>query len=209
MTYLRGFKIPDLNLTTIVRTLIFSVMIMSAESSWGQKDDGAKTFPLDNFYAEIKPQPRSFLKNIKFSFSTGYGNTFFSHNLAGFGVYQATGKPPSIFVATGPPTIRIANWVNQGGTDSSPFQATAFTVNSDTTELGFKGNALNIPLKLTLHYEFKGKYRIGAGYSYEMMSIGTLNPISYKNPKNERSHAQDSPAPVPGYAVAGCGCLPG
>src|SRR6185436_3475928 len=47
------------------------------------------------------------------------------------------------------------------------------------SELGFKGNAFNIPLKLTLHYEFKGKYRVGAGYSYELMSIGTLRPISF------------------------------
>ena len=166
-------------LTRIIRTLIFHGFMLLAVSSWGQKDDAASTFPLDNFYAELKHRPRSLLKNVKFGFSTGYGNTFFSHNLEGFGIYQATGNPPSIFVASGPPTVRIGNWVNQGGTDTSPFQATAFTVNTNTSELGFKANALNIPFKLTLHYEFAKKYRIGGGYSYELMSIGTMNPISF------------------------------
>ncbi|HRI79482.1 MAG TPA: hypothetical protein PLR06_08100 [Cyclobacteriaceae bacterium] len=156
-----------------------TVFMMAFAPSWGQKDDGATTFPLDNFYAEIKHRPRSIFKNIKFGFSTGYGNTFFSHKLEGFGIYQAAGSPPSIFVASGPPTLRIANWVNQGGTDPTPFQGSAFTVNTNDPPLGFKGNALNIPLKLTLHYEFGGKYRIGGGYSYELMSIGTLKPISY------------------------------
>ena len=113
---------------------------------------------MDNFYAEIKKRPRSIFRNIKFGFSTGYGNTYFSHQLDGFDIYQATGQPPSIFVTnSSPATVRIANWVNQGGTDASAYQAGSFTVSSSTDKIGFKGNALNIPFKGTIHYEWGGK----------------------------------------------------
>ncbi|NOT76234.1 MAG: hypothetical protein HOP08_15000 [Cyclobacteriaceae bacterium] len=144
-----------------------------------QDEEKENTFPLENFYAKIKHRPRSILKNVKFSFSTGYGNTFVSHELGGFGIYQPSnnGAGPRIFpVGSGG---LYNNWVNTFSPDSVPGLSPAFQVSSDTTKLGFKGNALNIPLKLTIHYEFKEKYRIGIGYSYELMNIGSLHPISY------------------------------
>ncbi len=144
-----------------------------------QKEDEATTFPLENFYAKIKKRPRSILRNVKFGLSTGYGNTYFSHQLDGFGIYQASGQPPSIFIANSSPTVRIANWVNQGGADVTTFQPGSFIVSSTTDKIGFKGNALNIPFKGTVHYEWRGRYRLGGGYSYELMSIGNLHPISY------------------------------
>jgi len=63
-------------------------------------------------------------------------------------------------------------------TSSSP---EVFRVSSDTSKLGFKGHGLNIPLKATLHYEFLKRYRIGIGYSYELMSMGTYHSISYQD----------------------------
>jgi len=77
---------------------------------------------------------------------------------------------------------RYTNWVNTvvadtlvGGPDSRP------PITSDTARLGFKGGAFNIPLKGTLHYEFLGRYRVGGGYSYEMMFIGAMRPMTYKD----------------------------
>ncbi|CAN5120985.1 hypothetical protein BH09BAC3_BH09BAC3_29710 [soil metagenome] len=163
--------------------------LLLPEISWAQNEkkeekkeeeekDAEHTFPLENFYAKIKNRPRSIFKNFKFSFSTGYGNTFVSHELPGFGVYQTAGAQPSIF-SIGSPNIRFTNWVNDVRYDSTTIAPGSFLASSDTAKLGFKGNALNIPFKLTIHYEFKGKYRIGAGYSYELMNIGSLHPISY------------------------------
>lgn len=146
-----------------------------------QEKDEALTFPLDNFYAKIKKNPRSIFRNFKFGFSTGYGNTFFSHKLDGFGIYQAAGNQPTIFVAKSPATVRYTNWVNQVSLDPSAVKPGSFLVSSDSAKLGFKGNALNIPFKATVHFEWSGKYRIGAGYSYEFMSMGSLHPISYGN----------------------------
>ncbi|MBX2913138.1 MAG: hypothetical protein M9954_11680 [Cyclobacteriaceae bacterium] len=111
-----------------------------------------------------------------FSGSVGYGNTFFSHKLDGFGISQADGVPPTIFPAG--QGNKYSNWVNTA-TDAPPQGPDSFTVSSDTSRLKFKGNAMNIPIKLTLHYEFLEKYRIGGGYSYEFMAMGDFRPIPY------------------------------
>lgn len=60
----------------------------------------------------------------------------------------------------------------------------SFVVSSDTARLGFKNNGLNIPLKLTIHYEFLDRYRIGGGFSYELMRMGNFRPISYADKIN-------------------------
>ncbi len=139
------------------------------------KEQGGSDFPLDNFYAEIKKRPLSFLRNFRFSLSTGYGNTFFSHDLPGYGVYQAPGGPPQLFPGT-TTTTRYSNWVNERVVDTSAPVPGAFLVSSDSVSLGFRGNAMVIPLKATIHFEFQKRYRIGIGYSYEYMSIGNFTP---------------------------------
>lgn len=145
-----------------------------------QEEDEATSFPLENFYAKLKNRPRSIFKNLKFSFSTGYGSTFFSHELTGFGIYQAPSRPPIIFDATSVTTL-YSNWVNQRILDTNALVPGSFLVSSDTVQLGFKGSALNIPFKATIHYEWQGRYRIGGGYSYELMSIGSLSPTLFSD----------------------------
>ena len=143
--------------------VVLAVAMLLPGCAFGQDEEEKNTFPLDNFYAKIKKRPRSLLKNIKFSASTGYGNTFFSHDLDGFGIDSPTSGAPSIFVASSTSTS-YSNWLNQK-TLNTASAGGGFQVNSDTTKLGFSGGSLNIPLKATIHLEFKGKYRIGGGYS--------------------------------------------
>ena len=137
-------------------------------------------FPLDNFYAERKKWPVSILRHFRFSLSTGYGNTFFSHDLPGYGIYQAPGGAPQIFPGTST-TTRYSNWVNERVLDNTAVNPGAFLVSSDSASLGFRGNAMNIPLKLTIHVEFLQRYRIGLGYSFEYMSIGAFSPTSFQD----------------------------
>jgi hypothetical protein len=145
------------------------------------QDEDKPVFPLDNFYAKRKKNPiRSVLKNIRFGASLGYGQTFFNHKLDGYGIFQRPGYAPRIFVADPTISTRYSNWVNDMVTDTLSIKPGNFLVKSDTAKLGFKGKALNIPLKLTAHYEFE-RYRIGGGYSWEFMSIGDFNSISYKD----------------------------
>ncbi len=142
------------------------------------QDEGKSTIPLDHFYVERKAGGglRKILKNFTFGASTGYGNTFFSHKLDGFGVYQAPGASPQIF--SGSTATRYGNWVNDVAIDKSAPSGSPFIANPGSADLGFKGNALNIPLQLFLYYGFKDRYRIGAGYSYELMSIGSMHPTA-------------------------------
>ena len=152
------------------------MVFLAPEHSMAQ-DDSEVTFPLEKFYVERQNKVRTIFKNFRVGLSTGLGNTFFSHKLDGYDIYQASGQPPAIFPTGTSPAIRYTNWVNTTSTDSSPTTTGSFLVSSTTSKLGFKGNGLNIPLKATLHYEYK-KYRIGGGYSYEFMSIGKFHPIS-------------------------------
>lgn len=129
----------------------------------------------------MKSPFRTIFKNFVFSGSVGYGNTFLSHKLDGFAISQVDGVAPTIFPVDR--SNRFSNWVNTvGGAD--PQGPDSFVVSSDSTKLGFKGNGLNLPLKLTLHYEFLEKYRVGVGYSYEIMSMGEFRPISYADKIN-------------------------
>ena len=158
-------------------------LFVSAQKS--EKEDEEKpVFPLDNFYAKRKPNHvRNILKNFSLGLSTGYGNTFFNHKLDGFGVFQVGGYAPSIFASPNT-SARFSNWVNNVDADTvtviSVIPRSLFVISSDSVKLGFKGNAFNIPLKATVHYEYD-RYRIGGGYSYEYMNIRQFHPISYGN----------------------------
>jgi hypothetical protein len=143
-----------------------------------QEQDEEPMFPLETIYAERKPWARSFFKDFHFGLSTGGGHTFFSHKLTGFGVAQPTGYDTRLF-SMADSSVRYTNWVNTVADD--PLDADSYHISSDTATLGFKGGAFNIPLKATLHYEFMGTYRVGAGYSYELMVIGHLRPITFQD----------------------------
>jgi hypothetical protein len=160
-----------------LKKLVTILALLAATGGYAQNDP--PSFPLDNFYVERRPWGRSFFKDFHFSLSTGYGNTFFRHTLPGFGVMQPKGYDSRIFsTASG---ARYTNWVNTVVADTLVGGSDSFFISSDTARLGFKGLGFNIPLKATLHYEFLGRYRIGGGYSYELMFIGHMRPITYKD----------------------------
>jgi hypothetical protein len=138
-------------------------------------------FPLDHFYVNRKKNARAIFKNFRLGLSTGYGNTYFRHPLKDrFAIYQVNGKAPQIFAGGTGPKVRYTNWVNTATFDSTGVAPGSFMVSSDTSKLGFKGHAFNIPLKATLHYEFKN-YRVGGGYSYEYMNIGNFYPTAFSD----------------------------
>lgn len=145
------------------------------------QDDEKPTFPLETIYAKRKPNTiRKVLKHIKFGLSVGAANTFMAHKLDGFGVLQGSGFPPFIFPSdsTGATYPLYTNWVNTIQTGQQTILPDSYLVSSDTAKLKFKGNALNIPLHFTVHYETE-KFRIGGGYGIEFMSIGTFKPKTF------------------------------
>lgn len=146
------------------------------------QDDEKPTFPLETIYAKLKKNPaRKILRNFKFSLSTGAGNTFMNHTLDYFGVFQRSGNAPRVFPVGGTVDPRYSNWINQVTADTLSVMPDSFLVAGDTTKLGFKGNGLNIPINLTVHYEFLKRFRLGGGYSYEAMFLGHFNPTTYQD----------------------------
>lgn len=138
---------------------------------------------MENFYAKrVKSPVRTILKNFVFSGSLGIGNTFLSHKLDGFGISQVDGFAPTIFPAD--QVNRFSNWVNTVRSPAPSAIPDSFIVSSDSLKLGFKGNALNLPFKLSVHYEFLEKYRVGGGFSYEIMSMGEMHSINFKDRVN-------------------------
>jgi hypothetical protein len=145
------------------------------------QDDEKPTFPLETIYAKRKSYPlRTVFRNVKFSASIGAGNTFFRHELNGFSVIQQSGKEPRIFPSGPNPLPRYSNWVNEVVEDTAPVLPDSYIVSSDTAKLGFKGNGFNIPIHLSIHYEFK-KFRIGGGYGFEPMFIGDFKPVTFSD----------------------------
>jgi len=137
------------------------------------QDEGKNAIPLDHFYVTPRHGSSAFrrmLRNFHFGASIGYGRTYFKTQLNGLGIYQPPGSMPELFTSAS--TKRYTNWVNNAGVDTSAL-GSYIVVNPGTANVGFKGHAFNIPLAATVYYEFN-RYRIGGGYSYELMSIGAL-----------------------------------
>ncbi len=153
-------------------------MLAFAPVTLSAQDKGKTAIPLDHFYVTPRTGSTFFrrvLRNFHFGAYTGYGNTFFKSQLSGVGIYQVPGGMPELFTTS--TATRYTNWINNAGTDTS---APGNYVVANPANLSFKGHALNIPLAATLHYEFN-RYRIGGGYSYELMSIGSLHPTTLSN----------------------------
>lgn len=144
------------------------------------QDEKKDAIPLERFYTDrTGPSPfRKILSQFTFGFSTGYANSYLSHDLKGFGIFQPNTGAPQIF--SGTTATRYGNWVNDVSIDKSGVPS-GIAINSDTTKLGFNGNGLNIPFNLFLFYTYKNQYRIGLGYSYELLSIGSMSPTNYGN----------------------------
>lgn len=146
------------------------------------QDDEKPTFPLETIYAKRKKNVvRGFLKNVKFSVSTGVGQTYMKHQLDSFGIFQRPGYDPRIFPVNTSVYPKYANWVNLVSSDTLSLMPDSFLVAGDTAEIGFKGRGLNIPINLTVHYEFLKRFRIGGGYSLEAIFLGQFKPLTFQD----------------------------
>ncbi|MBR9999766.1 MAG: hypothetical protein KFF73_12395, partial [Cyclobacteriaceae bacterium] len=137
---------------------------------------------------QVRKDPfREFLNNFSFSFTAGYGRTFYRHELPGYGVIH---KDDSLFTglylftlsdSLNSPFTGYQNWLNAPETTAVDRIENIDQDNQilgDTVRLGFKGNAPTIPLTLIVHYNFLERFRLGAGVSVEWHSLPDMNPFS-------------------------------
>jgi len=140
---------------------------------------------------------RGFLSQFNLGLSTGYGATFYNHDLKGFGIYQpANGNGVFIFdqafVDRDTLPVIYTDWVNNplgiGGliipvdTLSSPIITNGIPVfpndikfGYDSIKIGYKSTAHNIPLTVTLSMDVD-RYRIGGGFTIEFHKMTSFRP---------------------------------
>jgi hypothetical protein len=136
---------------------------------------------------QVRKNPlREFLNKFSFSFTAGYGRTFYKHELPGYGIIN---KDDSLYNglylfsladSLNSPFVGFQNWLNAPMADSvDRFENIDLNnqVLGDTARLGFRGNAPTIPLTLIVHYNFLERFRLGAGISFERHSLPTMNPF--------------------------------
>ncbi len=161
----------------------------------------------DNIYQQynIYRNPARVVMNMfSITVTTGYGATFYAHDLDGVFFFQnADGQ--YIFNNNienlGSSFLGYSDWLNnpQIGLETSlenpfdiPFDYLAnpvynpalgdqtFLVNTDTANFGFEGTSHGIPINAMLHYNFK-KFRIGGGYSYERQFVRPMQPTNFSS----------------------------
>lgn len=181
----RPFKI-----SAVRHFIIISLMLIGAVGTLSAQDELDTKILFDKFYN--KPQGgskfRAFLNKFSLGVSTGYGRTYYKHDLSGLGVMQIRDARPILFpnnsdITDDELTSAYTNWFS-GATQVSDVpiddSRNDFLVNSDSVELGYKATARSIPVNLSLNYSFD-RYRVGLGATFEFHKIHEFNPISFSD----------------------------
>ena len=174
-----------MNRNRIIKLLcIWALIAVTVLPAMGQINDPYAAF-IDQ---RIQKNPfRQFLNKFSFSFTAGYGRTFYKHQLPGYGIIN---KDDSLYTglylfaladSSNSPFTGYKNWLNApeaSTVDRFENIDQKNQVLGDTVRLGFKGNAPTIPLTLIVHYNFLERFRLGAGISFEWHSLPTMSPFS-------------------------------
>lgn len=140
-----------------------------------KEGEAGNPFPLKNFYVQKAPPDkiRKILSYLHVGLTTGYGRTDFQHILNGYDINQGTGNP---VISDGSGTY--SNWISNVATGTAA--GNVFKVEQGSDKLGFRSKTGTVPIGLTLHVNFK-YFRIGAGYTWESLSIGDFQPLTYRD----------------------------
>ena len=142
---------------------------------------------------------RSLLSKITLGVSTGYGATFYSHDLKGFGIYQpANGSGVFIFdeafVNRDTLPVIYTDWVNNpqgiGGliipvdtlqtpiiTNGIPVFPNDIKFGYDSINIGYKSTAHSIPVTIKVSVDID-RYRVGGGITMEFQKMSSFRPTA-------------------------------
>lgn len=127
---------------------------------------------------------RKVLNQFSLTLMTGYGRTYYNHDLAGFSLLQ---KGNSLYLIensdlTDPgPNTGLRDWVTSPQYAEGLYHSTGDAlINNDTTDIAFKVRGSSIPLLIGLHYNIS-RFRLGAGLALEYHTIGRFSPKFNEN----------------------------
>lgn len=125
---------------------------------------------------------RGFLNRFTLNVSTGYGRTFYRHDIEGVGLIQYGEDSVFIFdntfVVGDSISNAYTNWFN------NPIAVQGLPVGSDNLQVGtdsipvvyrMRGN--QIPIDASVHFSFD-RYRFGIGGSFELQTVGRFRSSS-------------------------------
>lgn len=165
------------------------------------------SFAQDNIYQQYniyRNPARVVLNMFSITATTGYGSTYYSHDLDGVYFFQ---NPDGQYIFNNNlenlsgTFLGYTDWLNdpQIGLETSlenpfdiPFDYLSnpvynpalgdqtFLVNTDTANFGFEGTSHGIPINLMLHFNYM-KFRIGGGYSYERQFVRPMSPTNFSS----------------------------
>lgn len=118
------------------------------------------------------------------SVSSGYGATFFSHEISGVGLIQKSADSLFIFdntyVISGPISTGYNNWFNDPQAHQQiPVNSNDFILGTDSVPITYRAKGNSIPINASVHFGFD-RYRFGIGGSFEVQTVGQLNPNELK-----------------------------
>lgn len=123
---------------------------------------------------------RGFLNKFTLNVSTGYGATFFSHDIEGVGLIQKSEDSIFIFdntfIITGPISTGYNNWFNDPQANTQiPVNPGDVLVGTDSLTVTYKTKGHSVPIDASIFFNFD-RYRFGIGGSYEVQTIGKFRP---------------------------------
>jgi len=132
---------------------------------------------------------RAFLSRFTLSVSTGWGRTYYSHRLENMALIQKGGDSLFIFenflnISNDTISTIYGAWLNNPAgtsgiisptdtTNGIPINPGDFLVDTDTADIRLIGRGRNIPLDLSIHFNFD-RYRVGIGATIEFHTIGSF-----------------------------------
>jgi hypothetical protein len=153
-------------------------------------------------YQVYRSPLRLFLNKFTLTATTGYGQTYYKHDLNGYYFFQ---DPNGQYIRTteggigadfqgysgwlGNPALGPSIALNSPftipfppGTETGPELADGqILLNGDETDFGFRGIGHDIPINLQLHFNFMEKFRVGIGYSWQKQLLGEFAPTAYES----------------------------
>lgn len=122
---------------------------------------------------------RKILNQFSLTLMTGYGRTYYNHDLSGFSLLQKGNNLYLIDNAnlTDPgPNTGISHWVTSPESGEGLYSGAGDAlIHGDTTTIAFKVRGGSVPLLVGLHYNIS-RFRLGAGVALEYHTIGKFSP---------------------------------
>lgn len=123
---------------------------------------------------------RKVLNQFSLTMMTGYGRTFYKHDVNEYSILQKGDNLYLIdnnsFNASGP-NEGYSDWMTDPKLTEGLFTtANDVVINSDTADISFKAAGTSIPLILMLHYNIS-RFRLGIGLAAEYHIINRYSPI--------------------------------